>query len=173
VTPDDLPYVPGIFSAPVTLSPDDLTAMRERAESHSNAWTNALARDVLVLLDALAEAEADHAIKDRAMTDYFVDASRRAEAAEAENARMKKLLYEDDGLNGVVPQLWRAEEERDRLREALVEYADHQSWRCGHPDRYSQDPDCRCGLVQTWRDLGFQIEYDDDGRAALAGGDTA
>lgn len=34
------------------------------------------------------------------------------------------------------------------LREAMDEYADHQSWRCDHPDRYSHDPDCPCGLVK-------------------------
>ena len=49
------------------------------------------------------------------------------EAAEAENAKMKELLYEDDGLNGVVPQLHRAEDEVARLREASTEYLDRGS----------------------------------------------
>lgn len=38
------------------------------------------------------------------------------------------------------------------LTRALDEFADHQSWRCAHPDRYPLDdvdpPDCCCGLHQ-------------------------
>lgn len=39
----------------------------------------------------------------------------------------------------------------ERLREDFAEYADHQSWRCEHPDRYPWDPDCPCGLVEVER----------------------
>lgn len=65
-------------------------------------------------------------------------------------------------------ELKAAEARADRLAEALNEYVGHQSWRCEHPDRYSQDPDCPCGLVKTWRDLGFNVTYTDEGRAELA-----
>lgn len=43
------------------------------------------------------------------------------------------------------------------LRQALEEYADHQSWRCGHPDRYPWNPDCPCGLVSTLRGFGIPV----------------
>jgi len=59
----------------------------------------------------------------------------------------------------------RAETAEARVRQletALRGYGDHQSWRCGHPDRYAQNPDCPCGLVQTWRALGWTVEYVDD-----------
>lgn len=65
-----------------------------------------------------------------------------------------------------------AEAEVARLREALDGYADHQSWRCEHPDRYPQDPDCVCGLIGTMRGLGWSVEYDTEGRAALSGGSS-
>lgn len=42
--------------------------------------------------------------------------------------------------------------------DALSEYADHQSWRCGHPDRYPWDPDCPCGLVSTLAGFGIKVE---------------
>lgn len=48
-----------------------------------------------------------------------------------------------------------------RLRvaeDALKEYADHQSWRCAHPDRYPWDPDCPCGLASTLAALGITVE---------------
>jgi hypothetical protein len=41
----------------------------------------------------------------------------------------------------------------ERAEMALRDYADHQSWRCGYPDRYPWDPDCPCGLMATLRDL--------------------
>lgn len=47
--------------------------------------------------------------------------------------------------------------ERDLLREAFVEYAEHGSWRCTYRTRYPWDPDCRCGLTQTCRELGLPI----------------
>lgn len=37
-------------------------------------------------------------------------------------------------------------DERELLQESL-EYADHASWRCGHPDRWPWEPDCPCGLT--------------------------
>lgn len=54
--------------------------------------------------------------------------------------------------------------EEGRLAYALgefAEYADHQSWRCGHPDRYpwwtetGEEDDCPCGLLDVTRTLGL------------------
>lgn len=42
--------------------------------------------------------------------------------------------------------------EIDRLREALREYADHQSWRCQYRNRYDE---CQCGLDETMVSLGL------------------
>lgn len=42
-------------------------------------------------------------------------------------------------------------------REALEEYASHQSWRCEHPDRYPWEPDCPCGLTGTLRELNIEM----------------
>lgn len=39
---------------------------------------------------------------------------------------------------------------KEPLKELLweaMEYAQHDSWRCDHPDRYPPDPDCPCGLL--------------------------
>ena len=47
--------------------------------------------------------------------------------------------------------------EEARLREAVEEYADHNSWRCGHPDRYPWEPDCPCGLTAVLRELGIEM----------------
>ena len=44
-----------------------------------------------------------------------------------------------------------------QLRAALNEYADHQSWRCAHPDRYPWEPDCPCGLVAAMEKVGIRI----------------
>lgn len=49
---------------------------------------------------------------------------RRAEKAEAENEQMKKLLYEDEWPNGVVPQLHRAEDKSEAAEAALSRYRD-------------------------------------------------
>jgi len=54
--------------------------------------------------------------------------------------------------------------EVERLREALGEYADHQSWRCEHPPHYylAGDPpengDCACGLLGTLKACGVSVE---------------
>ena len=75
---------------------------------------------------------------------------------------------EPDAAAGEVERLtlWRDEAMRDvqalkaevrELRGALNEYADHQSWRCGHPDRYPWEPDCPCGLVATMEKVGIRI----------------
>jgi len=48
--------------------------------------------------------------------------------------------------------------EVERLREVIQEYAQHDSWRCGHPGRYPQDEDCPCGLLSTLRDAGLDWE---------------
>jgi hypothetical protein len=34
---------------------------------------------------------------------------------------------------------------------AVEEYADHQSWRCAHPERFPWEPDCPCGLTGALR----------------------
>lgn len=44
--------------------------------------------------------------------------------------------------------LWNLERTEAVLREGVDEYLEHQSWRCGHPDRWPWDPDCQCGLVE-------------------------
>lgn len=56
---------------------------------------------------------------------------------------------------------WRRE--RDEAVEALIEYGDHQSWRCAHPPHwYLVDPsavpdgDCPCGLLGTLARFGGQ-----------------
>lgn len=53
--------------------------------------------------------------------------------------------------------------ERDRAIGALRQYADHQSWRCAHPDRYPWgEPynDCPCGLISTLKTLGIEVAND-------------
>jgi hypothetical protein len=64
-------------------------------------------------------------------------------------------------LGGLAKEL---QAERDALREALVEYAEHGSWRCEHaPHYYLTDEgradipegDCPCGLDGTLRKLGL------------------
>jgi hypothetical protein len=58
---------------------------------------------------------------------------------------------------------------REKLLGSIVaNYADHDSWRCGHPDRYPWDkpsqwheagtpeaPDCPCGLIAALRSVGL------------------
>lgn len=44
------------------------------------------------------------------------------------------------------------------LRKTLEDYAEHQSWRCGHPDRYPWDPDCPCGLVAALAAVDIKLE---------------
>lgn len=46
--------------------------------------------------------------------------------------------------------------ERDLLTGLVNEYADHQSWRCAHPDRYPWNPDCPCGLVGKLAAAGME-----------------
>ena len=37
----------------------------------------------------------------------------------------------------------------------LLDYLDHHSWRCGHPDRYPlENGDCVCGLIGAIRRSG-------------------
>jgi hypothetical protein len=53
--------------------------------------------------------------------------------------------------------------EVEELREALREYAQHNSWRCEHAPHYylaggkDRDPElgCPCGLDKTLRELGI------------------
>jgi hypothetical protein len=51
----------------------------------------------------------------------------------------------------------RVEPNAEELRQALVDYADHQSWRCGHPDRYPWEPDCPCGLTAVLRRFNIEV----------------
>lgn len=37
----------------------------------------------------------------------------------------------------------------------IHEYAQHDSWRCDHPDRYSQEENCPCGLLRALEDIGI------------------
>jgi hypothetical protein len=55
-------------------------------------------------------------------------------------------------------------DELEQLREALREYAAHQSWRCEHPSHwYMVDravvpvDDCPCGLLGTLKRLGLDV----------------
>lgn len=41
------------------------------------------------------------------------------------------------------------------LRAAIEMYADHQSWRCHHVDRYWEDGHCPCGLTRVLDHLGI------------------
>lgn len=43
-------------------------------------------------------------------------------------------------------------------REVIDEYAAHDSWRCGHPDRYSQAENCPCGLLVALENAGIDPE---------------
>jgi len=52
----------------------------------------------------------------------------------------------DDEDERFVAALTEPDIERRLLWEAM-EYAQHDSWRCEHPDRYPPDPDCPCGLL--------------------------
>lgn len=52
----------------------------------------------------------------------------------------------------------------EQLRDALCEYAAHQSWRCEHaPHWYMVDSsvvpagDCPCGLLATFAQLGVDV----------------
>lgn len=41
------------------------------------------------------------------------------------------------------------------LPELIEDYAQHQAWKCGEPDRYPWDPDCHCGLTRELRKVGL------------------
>lgn len=43
-------------------------------------------------------------------------------------------------------------------RELIDEYVDHGSWRCAHPDRYSQAENCPCGLLVALENAGIEPE---------------
>lgn len=60
--------------------------------------------------------------------------------------------YDEEGLHKVGEQygvVGRGIARTQALEDALLEYADHQSWRCEYPDRYPWNPDCPCGLIST------------------------
>jgi len=42
--------------------------------------------------------------------------------------------------------------------EALAEFAQHDSWRCAHPDRFPWEPDCQCGLTAAQRAAGVPVD---------------
>lgn len=44
------------------------------------------------------------------------------------------------------------------LSRVIRDYAQHDSWRCMHPDRWPQDEDCPCGLLGALRAAGFDPE---------------
>lgn len=51
-----------------------------------------------------------------------------------------------------------------RLIALLADYAEHQSWRCDHPDRYPWEPDCPCGLSRDLREFGLTVSPNIKGR---------
>ncbi len=59
---------------------------------------------------------------------------------------MSERVRHNDEMDRFVEALDEANYERRLLWEAM-EYAQHDSWRCEHPDRYPPDPDCPCGLL--------------------------
>lgn len=97
----------------MTLSPADRDNMRERAENANEATGHLLVSDVLVLLDALAAAEAERealkasnhgrliaawddiaSLRDQlhGRFEQIDELNSRAEAAEADNARLRAAL---------------------------------------------------------------------------------
>ena len=44
------------------------------------------------------------------------------------------------------------------LKAAFEQFANHDSWRCGHPDRYWEDGQCPCGLTEILDSLGIAYE---------------
>lgn len=53
----------------------------------------------------------------------------------------------------------------DRALELFEEYAQHDAWRCEHPDRYPWEPDCPCGLTAAQRELGLPVDTMEQMRA--------
>jgi hypothetical protein len=83
------------------------------------------------------------------------------EAVEAE--RDEWIAKEQEGARlEYIDALGKAEATCRAYETALREYAEHQSWRCDHPDRYPWEPDCPCGLTGDLRALGISVQPGDE-----------
>lgn len=122
----------------------DLAAERDqlRIAQQQRDWATGWAQRLATALGGLVHGGVSEEAARRELTN--------AEAAGIE--AIADLLGPAPSSSPALPTSTETERQRlaGLLHEAIREYADHQSWRCAHPDRYPLDevdpPDCPCGL---------------------------